>query len=29
VLPDENTPPATVNVVLNWFEELKRVAPAK
>jgi hypothetical protein len=29
VLRDDDTPPASVNVVLNWFEELKRVAPAK
>jgi len=27
VLPDEHTPPAPVNVVLNWLEELKRLVP--
>jgi Tol biopolymer transport system component len=27
VLPDEQTPPAPVNVVLNWFQELKRLVP--
>jgi serine/threonine-protein kinase len=27
VLPDEQTPPAPVNVVLNWLEELKRRVP--
>jgi len=27
VLPDETAPPPVVDVVLNWFEELKRLAP--
>ena len=28
VVPDESVPPAPVNVVLNWLEELKRLVPA-
>jgi hypothetical protein len=27
VLPDASTPPAAANVVLHWFEELKRTVP--
>jgi len=27
VLRDETLPPASVNVVLNWFDELKQLAP--
>jgi serine/threonine-protein kinase len=29
VLPDDDTPPAPVRIVLNWFEELRRLVPAK
>ena len=29
VVRDESAPPAPVNVVLNWFEELKRLVPTK
>jgi serine/threonine-protein kinase len=29
VLPDEGAPPAPVSVVLNFFEELKRLVPTK
>ena len=28
VVPDQNAPPAPVNVVVNWFEELKRLVPS-
>ena len=27
VVPDESAPPAPVNIVLNWFGELKRLVP--
>jgi hypothetical protein len=27
VLPDENAAPPVVDVVLNWFEELRRLSP--
>jgi hypothetical protein len=27
VLRDEDAPPAPLTVVLNWFQELKRIAP--
>lgn len=28
VVPDPTVPPASVNVVLNWTEELKRLVPS-
>jgi hypothetical protein len=27
VVPDESAPPAPVNIVVNWLDELKRLAP--
>jgi hypothetical protein len=29
VVPDENTPPTPAHVVLNWFEELRRLVPTR
>ena len=28
-LPDENAPPTPAHIVLNWFEELRRLVPTR